>query len=257
MRTALSQYPPADTNAGLWEARLLGIRTRAWNGIQSAQRFIRFFCVGALILCGLALLQILMFSSMVSISSYSADEVLLTILPIGVVLAVGGFFLNELVRAPEIYNSTYTRYSQEFASMWPARLFVDEELHHLLQVGLDRAAILNHGVVRKARSFEQQIEFCACHLESLKRLERDPEAHLLRRDISRATNALRLQSWFSGKSSQAIIYGCLALLFLRTLAVILMIYAMFMAKHYIASRAVIVALIDYMLERTDEYSTRS
>jgi hypothetical protein len=251
--SALSAIAPGTHESILWEARLMSIRERACSGVKSAQRFVRYFSIGALLFCGLVLFQSVGLLGMAPVFSntISIFDVLTFIFEFGLPLGIVIYLIIKLVETPKVYPKTYTRYRDQFAQQWSSRVFIDEELLHQLQVRLDQATLLNRGAIHKTRQFEQQLEYCASHIESLKRLERNPEARLYRKDISRAGTVLRVQGLLKSTGAGAIGIGCIAVYIFGPLAILLILYIAYAAEPYIASRAVITALVDYILERSE------
>ena len=244
-------WQPANCCNEQWEQRLLALRVRMMNGVRSAQRFVSFFNFSILICCLAGFIFLIQESASSGVAGFRPEALAVFLFP-GIIPAVVSFYcVKSLLRLPRIFPRAYIQSSEELSHGWTSRLYVDEELHRLLQLRLDQATVLNHGAIRKTRSFEQQLEFCACHLGSLKRLAADPEAKLPRSEVQTAQTAMRMHSVYSTSASATILIGCIAVYLLSFFALIIAAWISSAAPAYLNSRGAIVALIDFILERPD------
>jgi hypothetical protein len=249
-----------------WESRLLLIR---WRAVDKAGRSLNTVVMcnyTAIVFAGFAILSTVLMIPETIYNPYSGYDPLDTLFSlinaaifIGISIAVCIYCVKSLRGIRIRYRLSYISAWVDLQENWGSRLYVDEALHLFLQHRLDQLTLLKQGAGKRYRTFEQQLEFCAGHLNSLHRLVHDPEANPLISEYNISEHIQHLKDTVIAKRGLCIAIGCGGLLLLPLLALLIVPLAgvavlgsiMWFGSQDIAMRSAMVALIDFVLERPD------
>lgn len=239
--------PPDVSSADIWQGRLRTIRIKAEATAHAALNISRILYISLLLGVVVWAGNMIIGMRLAYSGSYSPEELSGLLIAIVVLGGLVAGLISMLIRDGKQFRKTYDKYSEVFATTDLARVFVDEELHTILQSKLDKAALFGAGKVRKSRSFEKQLDYCACHMISLRRLAANPEAKVLYTDLRRAAAALSFPRQ-SALGSGLLPLTCLGMVILPSVVFFFVLYLSLRAGVTIDSQAVLAALVDFVLE---------
>lgn len=129
-----------------------------------------------------------------------------------------------------------------------ALLFASEELHKILQLKVINSTLLKLDTKPKHKSFGQMLQFCACHIQPLRKLSRNPEARLSSAALIRGQQVFGSQVMFQQSTGTYWALGLIAFFMTNVIFVLAMFFVLY-GPRYIISRAVLVAFLDNLLDQ--------
>lgn len=232
------------------EQRLWRLRTQSMCGVHQTRLLVCIASAASTILCLVTLLIIVINIFILLVNDLTVDGLRLSLLlgAMGAALAGLYFVFTPLARLPQQFSKHYSlAWSQMLSSEQPL-LFLSEDYRDTVCECAGRFMSVTLWRAPKRWRLEQQLQFCACHMLSLRRLLRNPEARLRAGELQPAQLGFMLQGFFHidpGAYVPLLVIG--ATLFGLPLVAAALLWT-FAGPRYIISRAVLVAFIDYVLE---------
>jgi hypothetical protein len=146
-----------------------------------------------------------------------------------------------------LYRKRYAEAMQQLREGSLAQMVAREEFWGLVQDRITERSWIKFVGRSAYRSLEEHLDYCACHLPALTQIaagERRLNIWQLRREEA----VFKWRRWFMQKQATYWACGCLALLFFRVGFVVVFLYTV-LGGRFISSRAALVAICDFMLER--------
>ncbi len=241
------------------EQRLWRLRTHSMCGVHQTRLVVCIASAVSTILCLITLLIIVVralqwdlrfifFGHFAAGAPVDSISFLLLLAVMGAGLAGLYYCFAPLARSPGLFDRHYRlAWNQLLASEQPL-LFLSEDYRDTVCERAGRFMYVTLWRAPQRWRLEQQLQFCACHLLSLRRLLRNPEARLPAGELQTAQLGFMLQGLFHidpGAYVPLLVIG-IALFGIPLVAAALL--WTFAGPRYIISRAVLVAFIDFMLE---------
>lgn len=241
-----------------FDQRLWLLREQAMSSTRTAEVLTMVSAVIALLVCLVFTVMIVLFLAGFTMASWSAgngnDAVSYLIgITVGfagaaVLVCLDAYCVLTLAATKRLFTYHYQLSWREMLYGEQTLLFAAEELHKILQLKVTNSTLLKLHTKPKHKSFGQMLQYCACHIQQLRKLARNPETRLASAALIRGQQVFGSQMMFQQTTGTYWIVGLMTLFFSNVIFVLAMFYVLY-GPRYIISRAVLVAFLDYLLDQ--------